>query len=636
MVTLEDFLDLEQKKEAGEDLDNLEKLANVLRCEAFSTILHAGNGHPGASSSLAELLTVAYFGGIFDIYHDNPRIKDRTLLSLRGHAGPLRYNIFRHLGWLEKAELLKYRVFGGLPGHEDMKIAGVDISPSGSLGNGYASTIGASWFLNSNGRGNYILAILGDGEEQEGIVAEAARFAGKHRLKRLITLIDRNRKQLSAPTCEADSTNLEQLWEAYGWNVMQIRNGHDIKEIYDIFQKAKEASQRGPVCILAETIKGLGIPGNLEEPTGYHQAYLKGYIIKPTPLSEAVETLKIKIAHYDCMPFVPVFRTSTGLLEVEPKERKTINIDPEKEKGNAFHYFEEFFARFLEKTDSDLYVLTADYVPQNFLQLFRGQERVKYVNVGIREQYLIGMVHGIQILDPNTRILVLYGDAFIGRAMDQILELSQSDDNAVIYSYQAGLSGALNGMTHQSAVQTNMLRSLPNVTIYEPNSKTDFFRAMNVALDRGGINVIRAHKLETPFEYRGFKPGPYYEIGEVGDPDACVVANGMVLDEAVNAVSLLRKDGIECRLINLVEHNFDGIEEAVPANRPLITVYNGHPYTLAEPLSKYFAGKKFGPSHIVALGFTQGETGEVHDLLRHFGLNAESIARSVASHLETL
>ncbi len=153
----------------------LEAIAAELRKRAFETIKVAKSGHLGASSSSTELMTALYFHRLnYDIGNSKHPERDRILV--RGHLGPLRYSLFSLLGWINETELQSYRSLGSrLQGHESMSLPGVDLTPSGSLGMLLSYGAGIALVAKKKRKNFLTYVFLGDGEEQEGNVSEAAR-----------------------------------------------------------------------------------------------------------------------------------------------------------------------------------------------------------------------------------------------------------------------------------------------------------------------------------------------------------------------------------------------------------------------------------------------------------------------------
>ena len=170
-----------------EKLEKLKKIAYYVRATALETILNANNGHVGGNLSSVELLVGLYFGGNFNFDINNPKNLNRDRVLIRGHEGPLRYTIFSLLGYIKPEELNGYRQLGSrLQGHEDMfSVPGVDITPSGSLGMLLSYGVGSAVANKDRNVNARTIVFLGDGEEQEGNVSEAARHASNLELTNL-------------------------------------------------------------------------------------------------------------------------------------------------------------------------------------------------------------------------------------------------------------------------------------------------------------------------------------------------------------------------------------------------------------------------------------------------------------------
>lgn len=621
------------------DFDRLGKLNAQLKLNMLKTIQRAQTGHLGACCSSTELFSVLYFTDILEYDTRNPRNPNRDYVLVRGHVGPLRYNLFSMLGWLNPEEMAHYREYGTrLQGHEDMKITpGVDLTPSGSLGMLLSYAIGARYSFKQRNMENRVFCFLGDGEEQEWNVSEAARYAAKLKLENLIVIIDKNEKQLSTSTSVVDVSDLKMLWKGYGWKVLEINNGHDLKEIHRKLKEAVSESHEGPVCVIAHTVKGNGIEGAKEHRTGYHVYHNSSPEDKTKELmpiedaicqlSKAVTGAKISI------PPKHILRNEDALQQRKHKEIPMIEPRFESEEKLQYHYLTEFLTKLSEYgEEKPIYILTADYPPRPLV--YDGGfsiPNIKYSNVGIREQHVLGMAHGIRTVEKEAEIIVLCGDGFLYRFADQMNVLAQSKDRVMIIFVEAGLSGAKNGSTHQSSGQPGMALTMPGIKMLEPASGLDFFSALNYSLHVEAPTYIRMNKAFTQFDYGGFKDGPFYEIPVTnGIPEATLVSSGMLTREVCNAAKDLASSEVNVKVLNVVNPKESyGIGNSIEPDKPLFIYYNGNPLILSYPILREMAKSKRAPSKIVERGFELGTTGSISDLMKHFYLGSEEICMTV-------
>jgi transketolase len=224
------------------------------------TMIHAaGDGHPGPSLSIVELVTALYFS-IMRIDPARPQWPDRDRFVLsKGHACPALYAALARRGFFPAAALNSLRSLGSiLQGHPDMrKTPGVD-SSSGSLGNGIAIGLGMALAARITGRDYFVYVVAGDGELQEGVVWEAAMAAAHHRAGRLIVFVDQNGFQSGGTVAAINAlAPLAPRWQAFGWHCLEI-DGHDLQAICRAVTAAQAETGR-PSCIVAHTVKGKGV-----------------------------------------------------------------------------------------------------------------------------------------------------------------------------------------------------------------------------------------------------------------------------------------------------------------------------------------------------------------------------------------
>ena len=236
-------------------VDELSRIANRLRLDVVETVHDAGDGHPGPCMSIADIMAVLFFEEM-KLDPANPRWpeRDRFVLS-KGHACPILYAALARKGYFPVEELKGLRSLNSfLQGHPDMnKIPGVD-TVSGSLG------------------------IVGDGEEEEGIIWEAAMAAAKFKAGNLIVFADLNNHQSGGKVTELSSLYpVADKWNAFHWHVQEI-DGHDIAQIQAAIAEAKKVTDK-PSLIACKTVKGKNIP-YMEDNNAWH---------KRVPTDEEVE-----------------------------------------------------------------------------------------------------------------------------------------------------------------------------------------------------------------------------------------------------------------------------------------------------------------------------------------------------------
>lgn len=238
----------------------LELIANDIRQGIIKMLEHAGSGHSAGPLGLADIFTALYF----DILKIDPRKpdwdeRDIVLLS-NGHCAPVQYATMAHAGFFDKEELMTLRQFGSrLQGHpERTKLPGLE-NTSGPLGCGLSQASGMSLAMKlNNDTHRWIYVVMGDGEQDEGNVWEAAMFASKYKLHNIIAITDRNNIQIDGSTENVmPLEDLSAKWESFGWHVIEI-DGNNMEAIIDACAMARAVVEK-PVMIIAHTVPGKGV-----------------------------------------------------------------------------------------------------------------------------------------------------------------------------------------------------------------------------------------------------------------------------------------------------------------------------------------------------------------------------------------
>ncbi|MBS1977006.1 MAG: transketolase [Bacteroidetes bacterium] len=245
------------------DIAQLKKLCSQVRRDAVRMVYNCQSGHPGAALGCTEYMVALYF----HILKHDPKFnmdaigEDLFFLS-NGHLSALWYSCLARAGYFDVKELSTFRnINSRLQGHPATHehLPGVRVA-SGSLGQGLSVAIGAALSKKLNHDDRLVYVLMGDGEQQEGQIWEAAMFAAHHKVDNLIATIDYNGQQIDGPVDEVMSLkNLKAKWQAFGWEVLES-DGNNLEEVIAMMDKAKSMTGKGkPVLNLMRTVMGFGV-----------------------------------------------------------------------------------------------------------------------------------------------------------------------------------------------------------------------------------------------------------------------------------------------------------------------------------------------------------------------------------------
>jgi transketolase len=252
---------------------DLAGLTRRVRRHIVQMVYGAKSGHIGGSLSSTDLMSVLYTRFL---RHDpeNPlwHERDRFIMS-KGHCTPVQYALLAELGYFPTEELDTFRKKGTrLQGHSVLgKPPGVD-NTAGSLGMGLSFGLGIRMAQRLQSLDDSrVWVLMGDGEQDEGQVWEAAMAAAHHNAEGLFAIIDRNGIQNDDFTKTTMSSEpLDEKYRAFGWTVLSDLDGHDLETIEKAYSWALD--QRGaPVCLIFDTVKGTGV-SFMEHNPSFHGA----------------------------------------------------------------------------------------------------------------------------------------------------------------------------------------------------------------------------------------------------------------------------------------------------------------------------------------------------------------------------
>ncbi len=247
------------------DTQQLQTISTQVRRDIIRMVHAVNSGHPGGSLGCVEFLVALYF----KIMKHQPKpfvmngTNEDVFFLSNGHISPVFYSVLARVGYFEVAELKTFRKLNSrLQGHPTTHehLPGVRIA-SGSLGQGMSVAIGTALAKKLNNDTQIVYSLHGDGELQEGQIWEAAMFAAAKKVDNYIATIDYNGRQIDGDVDDVLTLgNLHDKFKAFGWTVLDIKNGNNIEEVIEGLNQAKQHTGKGkPVIVIMKTEMGSGV-----------------------------------------------------------------------------------------------------------------------------------------------------------------------------------------------------------------------------------------------------------------------------------------------------------------------------------------------------------------------------------------
>jgi transketolase len=562
LIPSTEFSRMRQKK-----LDPYEQaslFADMCRCNTLAVIKRAGSGHLGSSLSAMDLVAWLYLKrlNILSVGFDSP---DRDIyFSSKGHDVPGLYSVLFALGAIPRNRFLKLRRLGGLDGHPDIGIPGIEAN-SGSLGMGISKARGMAWAKRRQGHGGHIFVLVGDGELQEGQNYEALHATMQQNIS-LTVIVDCNKVQSDKPVAEImDLGDLEAKFRVFGWQVSRI-DGHDLRQIEGVLATKPESTHPNlPHVIIADTIKGRGIsfmehPAALRNGKGYYSwhsgappddIFVHAY-------TELVDRVQAKFTQFGL--------GDLKLEEIAPEQGaaprsmlgEPVSTGSQKKLSTGAEYIADAYGQTLvelAKKHPELVVLDGDLAADCRVRAFELAYPDRFIENGIAEQDMVSMAGGLarQGLLP---VVNSFASFLAARANEQIYNNACEKTKVIYACHYAGLIPAGPGKSHQSLRDISLLGALPNCIILQPANSLETRLALEFAVEKAPCNVAlrliigpSPRDLKLPENYR-FKQGHGVVLHEGND--AVLFAYGpVILHEALLCAERLREKQFSLKVVNL-------------------------------------------------------------------------------------
>ncbi len=613
-------------------ITELQEFTQQVRRDILRMVHGVNSGHPGGSLGCAEFFTVLYQEIMnrkngFDM---NGLGEDLFFLS-NGHISPVFYSVLARSGYFPVDELSTFRKLNSrLQGHPTTHegLPGIRMA-SGSLGQGLSVAIGAAEVKKLNKENAYIYALTGDGELQEGQNWEAIMYASSKKIDNLIATVDYNGQQIDGSTEEVMSLgNLKAKFEAFGWEVMEIKDGNSIEAIFNGMNEAKSKAGKGkPVCVLLHTVMGNGVDFMMHTHAWHGKApndeqLATGLTQNPETLGD-YKSIAPNASHHKVIypkysnDYSPVFNLSQPLETLIQNKKDTRS-------GFGAGMTE------LGQTNENVTALCADLIGSLKFDDFKKNHPERFFQIGIAEANMIGIAAGMTI-GGKIPFTGTFANFSTGRVYDQIRQsVAYSGKNVKICASHAGLTLGEDGATHQILEDMGMMKMLPGMTVI---NTCDFnqTKAATIAISKyDGPVYLRFGRPVVP----NFMPENFnFEIGKaiklLEGTDVTIVATGHLVWEAMVAAEQLKKEGISAEVINI--HTIKPLDEEAILNSikktGCIVTAEEHNVIggLGESVSRTLVSNYFVPQEFVAVNDTFGESGAPDLLMQKYGLNSQSI-----------
>ncbi len=638
---------------AGSGIDpeaRLGLLADMCRFNALTAVKRAGSGHLGSTFSSLDVVTHLLWKelNVAQVGFDSP---DRDVyFSSKGHDVPGLYAALNALRVIPTGRLLRLRRLGGLDGHPDVGVSGIEAN-SGSLGMGISKARGIAWAKRHLGREGRVVVMVGDGELQEGQSWEGLQAAAHQRVGRLLVVVDRNELQSDKPTEEILAIEgLEEKLRSFGCRVATC-DGHDHAALSAAFAELRD-DDGTPAVLVARTIKGKGV-SFMEHPTalatgGGTYRWHAGAPDDATFVAAADELaarMAAAVAAHGMAPLrtEPVDtadEAQVGSLQGEPEsaagapERRAAALRTDAEYVAAAYgdALLELAAR-----EPTLVVLDADLASDCRVRAFELAHPARFVENGIAEQDMVSMAAGMA-RHGLVPVVNSFASFLASRANEQIYNQASERTKVVYALHYAGLVPAGPGKSHQSLRDASLLAAIPGLMVVHPcnpeETRAIVEWAVLEAAESVGIRLAigpSPRRIELP---AGYRPAVGVGVTLRDGADALLVSYGPVmLHETLTAAELLEQRGLQVGVVAMpwlnradpawLAETFEGV--------PGVLVVEDHAPVgaLGDTLRRGFAALDDPPTLDVAGVEGWPACGAPTEVLRFHGLDGASLADRV-------
>lgn len=630
----------------NEEIKKLQETARLCRGDIIKMTTLAASGHPGGSLSLIDTLVTLFSYANVDPKDPYNPLRDRIVVSC-GHISPGVYAVLGRLKFVDTDDAIAgFRKIGSpFEGHVERDVPGIEWS-TGNLGQGLSAGCGFAIASKIKKENWNVFTIMGDGEQAKGQIAEARRFAVKYGLSNLTVIIDYNQLQISGWIHDIMPQNIKKNYESDGWKVIEI-NGHDYEEIYRALREGAHSKNK-LIAIIARTAMGKGI-SFIENKHEFHG--------KPLSVEEYQRAIK-ELGLEDDLDKYKRMRADYRAPQLKKRPELKIDIDTGKpfiytaaDKTDNRSAFGKALAdigkrNFNVPDKNPIAVLDCDLATSVKTDSFAKECSCNFLQAGIQE-HNTATVGGALSAEGILTFFADFGVFGVDETYNQHRLNDINHTNLKVVCTHCGLDVGEDGKTHQCIDYIGVMKNLFGYKVIVPADPNQTDRAIRyIAKEKGNFVVIMGRSKMSPILDEDKNPifGENYQFryGKADvlreGQDATIIACGAIAEKAVKAYELLKQKGISVKVLNMscpCDIDKDAIKQAAKT-RVIVTLEDHNKNTglgsmVAQVLAEQSLSVKF-----IRLGVDHyGESGKPEELYKAFGMDEESIAKTILSDIKS-
>ena len=668
---------------------NASAMASAIRALAMDAVQQANSGHPGAPMGMADI-AVALWGRHLRHHPGQPQWADRDRFVLsNGHGSMLLYALLHLTGYdLSIDELKNFRqLHSKTPGHPEVGYAPGVETTTGPLGQGITNAVGMALAekllaaeFNRDGHAivnHHTYVFLGDGCLMEGISHEAAALAGAWKLNKLVALYDDNGISIDGQVAPWFIDDTPKRFEACGWNVIDLIDGHDVDDVDTAIAQAK-ASQDKPTLIVCKTSIGKGSPNRANtakahgEPLGPDEIKLTreaiGWAHAPFVIPaevyadwDAKAEGELLVGDWDARfaayqaafpelaaefkrrmaGELPANFAETAVQAVASAHDKAETVASRKASQIALEFFTAALPEMLggsaDLTGSNL-TNTKSTPPLRFdnagaVVLGENGQPGRHINYGVREFGMAAIMNGVALHGGY----IPYGGTFLTFSdySRNAIRMAALMKQRVIHVFTHDSIGlGEDGPTHQSVEHAASLRLIPGLDVWRPADTTETAVAWSIALaNKNRPSALLLSRQNLPYAPKtdadvitqgGYVLAEPAEVGLRKKAQAVIIATGSEVQLALHAQAELAKGGIAVLVVSMPSTT---VFDRQPAAYKKSVLPEGLPRVAVEAGVTDFWWK-YGCAAVVGID-TYGESAPAGVLFKHFGFTTENVVDTV-------